>query len=102
MFYVYIFIVVVNLFSDQSMERQTEPGTIYIGNTELTNSLDLDRIPDILSREKTQLQIQNYRLQHQNLELTNENTGIGFIFSYFSIAYVILKRSTHINNRKNI
>jgi hypothetical protein len=37
MFYVYIFIVVVNLFSDQSMERQTEPGTIYIGNTELTN-----------------------------------------------------------------
>jgi hypothetical protein len=61
MFYVYIFIVVVNLFSDQSMERQTEPGTIYIGNTELTNSLDLDRLSDILSREKTQLQIQNYR-----------------------------------------
>ena len=77
----------MNLFSDQSMERQTESGSIYIGNTELTSSLDLERIPDILSREKAQLQIENYQLKHQMLELKHENTGIqsfhGFIFSYF-------------------
>ena len=77
----------MNLVSDQSMERQTESGSIYIGNTEVTNSLDLGRTADILTRENVQLQIENYQLKHQTLELKHENTGIqsfhGFIFNYF-------------------